>query len=328
MIFSRPLQLAFLLLLLLVLLLIFRIRSTSELFTTTFHDAKTDPSEARPFPKTIYLYWDDPEVKHAFVKKNLEYIRSVFSSKYEVKIYDTNTILQEFQPELSQDEMDWYKDRSVQHYADFIRLYLLRKHGGIWMDASVIMTKPKVIDEIYEKYEKKPFDVFLFENLSNHGKDAMDKHDYENKYLENWFIAAPKGSPFIEEMYQEYKRALDMGFIPYKKEMKEEGVPFRKTIEEEGNVYLMQHTIIRRMLKRNPNRYRILLSTAEESMFKLQDSCTWDTGCFVEKVTKPEELKVNEIYGVKLVGYQRDAIQDFESLYGSLPMEGFVSNHP
>jgi hypothetical protein len=47
----------------------------------------------------------------------------------------------------------------------------------------------------------------------------------------------------------------------------------------------------------------------------------------VEKVTKPEELKVNEIYGVKLVGYQRDAIQDFESLYGSLPMEGFVSNH-
>lgn len=313
------------LLLILISLYFFRKRMASEFFTTTSHNLDSVQREPMPFPKTIYLFWDDPEVKHAFVKKNLEYTRSVFSPNYEVKVYDSITILDEMKMDLSQDEIDRYRAQSVQHYADFIRLYLLRKYGGIWMDASIIMTKPKTVDEIYAKYAENPFDVFLFENLNNHGKEKEDTRDYENKYLENWFIAAPKGSPFIEEMYQEYKRSLDMGFIAYKKEMKEDGVPFRKTIEGEDNVYLMQHTIIRRMLKRDPTKYRILLSTAEESMFKLQDSCVWNTGCFVDKVTKPEELQSNDIYGVKMVGYQRDAIHNFESLYESLPMEGFAS---
>ena len=40
----------------------------------------------------------------------------------------------------------------VAHKADWIRLYLLQKYGGVWMDAGIIINDAKVIDDMYKKH--------------------------------------------------------------------------------------------------------------------------------------------------------------------------------
>ena len=76
------------------------------------------------------------------------------------------------------------------HFSDLLRLELLIKYGGTWIDASVLITK----------YEKIFFrqDLFFFKSV-NHPRIAGS----------NWFITSEKGSPILKstrDLLYEYWR--------------------------------------------------------------------------------------------------------------------------
>lgn len=67
---------------------------------------------------------------------------------------------------------------SKAHFADLIRLELLIKYGGTWIDATVLMTKYNV--DFFRK------DLFLFQSLGE-----------KPKIFSNWFITSEKGNPIL-----------------------------------------------------------------------------------------------------------------------------------
>lgn len=67
---------------------------------------------------------------------------------------------------------------SKAHFADLLRLELLIKYGGTWIDATVLMTKYN------ENFFKK--DLFLFQKIGQ-------KH----KTFSNWFITSEKQNPIL-----------------------------------------------------------------------------------------------------------------------------------
>lgn len=79
--------------------------------------------------------------------------------------------------------------------ADWIRLELLRRHGGIWVDASSILTRP--LDWVLEQHARTPAEFTGF-YLERHTRDAA------YPVVENWFMAAPPGSPLIADWQHEF----------------------------------------------------------------------------------------------------------------------------
>lgn len=104
---------------------------------------------------------------------------------------------------------------SKTHFSDLLRLELLIKYGGTWIDATVLMTK----------YNKNFFrkDLFLFQSI---GK--------KRKSLSNWFLTSEKESPVLKTLldllyefwrtnfklryYFIFHHLLKLIFIKYKKE--------------------------------------------------------------------------------------------------------------
>jgi hypothetical protein len=104
---------------------------------------------------------------------------------------------------------------SKTHFSDLLRLELLIKYGGTWIDATVLMTKYN------EKFFRK--DLFLFQSI---GK--------KNKAFSSWFLTSEKDSPILKvalDLLYEYWRInnklndyfllhyfLNISFIKYNKD--------------------------------------------------------------------------------------------------------------
>jgi len=103
------------------------------------------------------------------------------------------------------------------HFSDLIRLELLIKYGGTWIDATVLMTKYN--EDFFQK------DLFIFQSI---GK----KH----KEFSNWFITSEKNNPILKvllNLLYEYWRLnnkltnyfifhyfLDILFVKYNQDFK------------------------------------------------------------------------------------------------------------
>ena len=141
-------------------------------------------------PKKIWMYWDSQD-SNPIVDLCYENTKNLCKN-YEVVLLNKNNVsnyvdISKINPNLK-----------PQIIADYIRLKLLNSHGGIWMDASILLTQN--FDWIYRKINKKQ-DVFVF-----YSDDCTT--DENNPIVENWFIMAPKGNEFIGDWFQEFEKCV------------------------------------------------------------------------------------------------------------------------
>ena len=88
----------------------------------------------------------------------------------------------------------------LQAKTDFLRLCLVEKYGGVWLDASIICNRS--IEESMDINETR---VVGFECPMGKG------------ILESWAFGARPSHPFITEWKNEFARAIRVGFDSYKK---------------------------------------------------------------------------------------------------------------
>jgi hypothetical protein len=141
-------------------------------------------------PKKIWSYWDNPDkipksVKlcmESWKKHNPDY-EIILLNKYNYKGFIT--IPDEIR------NHPHYND-SQARFSDLVRLYVLEEHGGIWIDASVLV--------------KEGFDNWLFPKYAEFAGYYMKSITSDPKYpaLESWFLAANKNSNFIKLWKQEF----------------------------------------------------------------------------------------------------------------------------
>ncbi|CAM8088123.1 glycosyltransferase family 32 protein [Klebsiella michiganensis] len=140
-------------------------------------------------PKVIWMYWDDENIP-GVVSLCYEQTKKICEG-YDILLLNKKTVLEfitlpDFNPILPKAIV-----------ADYIRLKLLEKFGGIWVDASVFITED--------------FDWFITK-LGSHQAFLFYSDectiDIKKPISENWFIAAPKGSKFIKEWFDEFSRCI------------------------------------------------------------------------------------------------------------------------
>lgn len=241
-------------------------------------------------PKMIWCHWDGetlPPLIDAIHQRNRRVLKD-----WEFRRLTTAQFLQM----CPRDELPRGFDQLiVQHKADFMRLWLLQKYGGVWMDISTVVNES--LNLLLEYCVKERADLAGF---------YIESSNTDSRYpvFENWFIMAPCRSHMIRLWYEEYCKAFSMGLLNYKQKLRDSGLVFHKLSGEDDSVYFTQHYAFQALLQRGEVR-NVLMWRAEDSMFKLQKSCWNDEDkekgkkCFESLFTAE---KVRSVPWIKLTG--------------------------
>ena len=139
-------------------------------------------------PKIIWIYWD-PLVASPLVEICINKIK-LLHRDYEVNILN-KTNLKDYLPEI----VPQRRDLPFANYSDIIRLELLYTYGGIWIDASTLITEK--IDWILENNYQDVDVIGFYADFVTKNKSFP--------ILETWFIATSKQNKFIQSWLYEYK---------------------------------------------------------------------------------------------------------------------------
>lgn len=236
--------------------------------------------------KIIWSYWNDTNLPEV-VKLSI-YTWKNNNPNYIICVLTENTLEQY----INVNEFPkYYFDKSHTYKSDIIRLTLLEKYGGIWIDSSMLIN-----ESLSLTWEPKNFDVggyYLRSFTTN-----IDKPVFES-----WFIAAPKNSILIKEWKKElylscsYKNIND--YINYLKHGLH--IDLQK-IETPG--YLAIHCCFLKVI--NDTTYNIKIFNAEDGPYDYICKHNWVTSSAINYLLQPTTDEIPK--SMKLRGPERNGI--------------------
>jgi hypothetical protein len=245
-------------------------------------------------PRVVYGYWDNLE-DNDIIQAHVNTWTRKLAPGWNAVIITRKTVHNYVDPDFLQK----YQNIGAVRFSDFLRVYLLSKNGGVWMDAGTILIDGQFLKDYRNEMIENKIDALIYE-FKSHSKPG-------HPYLENWFLMAPKGSLFITDLYNEFSKAYDMDFVKYKYDVLSSKISFENTMGEGENTYHLQHGIIQYLLKENPGRYNMSIKDADESMFKAQKINDWNSDKLIRYIIDNNDW--NDYYAIKLVNFNRKPIE-------------------
>lgn len=188
-------------------------------------------------PRIIWTYWegvDDSDI----MKKSME---TWNKTGYEIRFINRSNIRQ-WVPDL--DILNLKCIDSPARISDFVRLYVLYRYGGIWCDASLILTDD--LTWVHEKFKNPDTQLFAFH--------SVDENKDEELFIESWFLAAPQYSPLVKLWLDEFKNACDTSLDEYIKECNENNITL-KGADFAFMKYLAVYVCLKKVLKKHGTKH-------------------------------------------------------------------------
>lgn len=215
-------------------------------------------------PKVVWSYWDrDPAP--AFVQACLANWRQ-HAADHEIRW-------------LTRDQLDrWIPAERLAavgldglapyRQADWIRAEVLHRHGGIWIDASTLLTRDLAWLHAARDGHQAEYAGFYLEMFTTRPDQPM---------VENWLMAAVPGSRFMADLTEAFTRHIQEGESAYVDRLEAEGRRARivQAIDEGMQHYLLMHLTIADLIDAHPERYRLALLRAEDSALGLHRALRW-----------------------------------------------------
>lgn len=239
--------------------------------------------------KYIFSFWDDPNPPE-IVKLCMETWKK-WNQDYKVVLLDKNTI----NKWIKIPKLRFLENSSKQHLADVIRILLIEKYGGFWVDSSILAYCS--------------FDLLFGNTNTLKNYDLLAYHipnfqtDKRYPIIENWFFGAPLKSPFIKA-WKEAFFALDRypNSIDYYKDIQSKGVNLQNIIYLD---YLSMHVAAQWVLQKSPIKYKLLLLDCVQGPFSYLQDGGWDAKKAIALLIKDRRYKKTL---VKMRGCERDYV--------------------
>jgi hypothetical protein len=266
------------------------------------YDLAYVPAKTYILPKVIWSYWNDHDIPKD-VKLILEHRERVLHSYKHIVLYeDTLGDYIGEEPPSNYDKLTSHANKT-----DWMRLTLLKKYGGCWMDASIIINDAAEFDRLYEEAHRKKAELsaFYLENAIYRGDPYT--------YIESCFLIAPKGSPLIGKWQKEFCYAITIGFDQYRKQ-----VIHRIKNSDKISTYLTVHATLQIVLKDSWFRPNIVLYKAEDTIFKIHLKC-WKYKdkageCIMNRILTDKTIPGNVPF-IKLTNSERKTGIDISSYF-------------
>lgn len=221
--------------------------------------AAAAPAARTAIPRILWSYWQGG-TPPLLVQRCFDHWRRLHPH-FEIRILDERGVLQ-YLPAIPA-ALD---GASAAKRADWIRLELLRRHGGIWLDASTILTQP--LDWVLQEQARTGAD-FVGYYLQQYTSVP------DRPVVENWFMAAPPGSPFIEDLQREFtQEVIARTGEQYIAHLQAQGLYAQALQRIDMPAYLTMHLALQVILLRGGS-YRLGLSPAESGPYFLHVQGRW-----------------------------------------------------
>lgn len=162
-----------------------------------------------------------------------------------------------------------------QRQSDWVRLALLHQHGGIWLDATTLVFSP--LDFVHRIQQGHGLQFVGYFN-----RDKTQTATFP--MVENWFLAAPPGSPFIADWLAEFDKSMAMGGERYITAVSRGHVVADLLQGFDDAVYFSMHVAAQLCLRR-ANGYALGLMAAETDAFSPAAKLGWDIDRIIALLT-------------------------------------------
>lgn len=245
-----------------------------ELKNETISLIKDNYRKNNQIPKKIWMYWDgkiDREME--FFPKNI----IKMNPSWDLTIVSRST-LTKYIPGFEIDHLDM----PLANITDLIRLELLNRYGGVWLDFTTILTQPL---EYFLDIDR----VYCYDIIAYYRK--ISTTDSSIPAMESWFLAAPPHSVFIQSCLNEFNIVKEIGskkFYDLISNRDDFNIIKQKISPPE---YLIVYLVFQIVLRyKSVNAYFRL---SDNSAFLVQDSLGWrshKSSVFFLLKEKPESL--------------------------------------
>lgn len=254
-------------------------------------------------PKIIWTYWHSEKIP-LIVQKCIDGWRR-FNPDYKINFINEIN-LRNYLDEVPNE----IYGVDVTKRADWIRLALLKKYGGVWIDASIILTRDlNWVDLEAKKYNANYIGFYL--------KGYTKNNNYP--VIENWFMASSIDNEFINQWYDIFNNfVIKQGTDQYLNYLSDNGYcnefyqgindPYYHTMHVAAQHVMRNHST--KKLLNYKNNYRLHLLCAENSAYFYHTRSNWNRRSLFFKLLWN---KINSDYPslIKLRGGERRKINFF-----------------
>ena len=234
-------------------------------------------------PKKIWTYWHD-ETLPEFISKCVENWKK-YNPDYEIIILN-NTNYKSYIKDC--DILSYPACRFVQRVSDFMRIHALNQNGGIWIDASTLLFES--LDWVLQKYEENKYEYIGYRIVS---KETVPEYPV----IENWFMAAPKGSRFIQLWLEKFLELnnfqTDYDYLSYIQSLDVN----LQNLSLTGYLamhYAVQYVLQKQMTIEEINK-NIYLEKAEDGPFKYLHVNNWDIKKSLQALCYNKDLRTKVV---------------------------------
>jgi len=214
-------------------------------------------------PRVIWTYWDTLPAP-ALVARCL-LVWQHFAPDHEIRLVERATVSRWLPLGV---DLAGFDALPSYRQADWLRLQLLIRHGGVWMDGSTLLTAN--LDWVHALHDELDAGVVGF---------YIDRYTTDRRLpiIENWFLASPARDPFIVAWATELDSALSLGEQGYLDFLRRNGEldAVAQAIPEDMRSYLVMHLAASRVLRQSPGSYRLMLQRAEDTAFAFHAALRW-----------------------------------------------------
>ena len=255
------------------------------------------PVDTQEIPRQIWTYWHDENLP-TLIKDCIKGWKH-HNPEYQVVLVHWKTLHQFISVPLPSN----FEQLTYQRQSDWARLALLMEHGGIWMDASFLITGS--LDFVREERQTHSSEGFAF---------YLDLFTKDSSYpmLESWFIATIPRGKFITAWFAEFdfaartwgndgQKYLDHLVDTY-------GQDQYDTLAQNIMMpdYLTIHMAAQKVMRIDGIK-SLSAHAAEKSPYQpyrvLVEHCQWDSEQFAKKVLLPWKAPLPRL--VKIRGEER-----------------------
>jgi hypothetical protein len=213
-------------------------------------------------PKHIWTFWDKPILPH-LIQRCID-TWHVHCPDYTITILRPET-LHNYITDVDLLVLPFADN--PQRLSDFVRLHILHKFGGFWMDASIVLFQN--LDYFHEKQQLSP----SVEVVGYYTGINQTRPEYP--VIESWFFGCVKESRFVGYWKSEFMRINHFSTsFTYVENMHINGIDLQNL----GwmRYYLAIHVAAQSILQRKNLGYMISLDRAEDGPFAYLFDYNWD----------------------------------------------------
>jgi hypothetical protein len=227
-------------------ILIFLLYSCSwfkKVYKVENFESENSPFEPKysKIPNVIWTFWDGDEPE--LVKRCIGSWKK-YNPEYKIIVLNKSNVNDYTDADF---ESIPHTSDFIQRYADFVRVNVVKKYGGIWMDASIICQKSLMwVHDIQNKTGSKFICYY---------RDGFTLPEFKESapITENWFFASTKECEYIRELYKEMLNFSSFEKVEeYLDDLKERDMSFQNVPPERYD-YLVMYIIGSVVLQQKEN---------------------------------------------------------------------------